>query len=160
MSLEIRDLSKDKVFSLFDMVKQQAAIIGKQTDTWISLASQFSGLPAMTDETIQNLIALSAKELGYSFKHMPSSAGHDAQDMANIAPTGMIFVPGKDGISHSPLEYTSPQDRANGANVLFSTILKPSTACPHKESWARRCKTKGPVSGPFILLDEFCTRYH
>ena len=124
LSLEIRDLSKDKVFSLFELVKQQAVLIEKQTDTQISFASQFSGLPAMTDKKIQKLIALSAKEMGYSFKSMPSGAGHDAQDMAKITPIGMIFVPSKDGISHSPLEYTSPQDMANGANVLFSTILK------------------------------------
>ena len=55
---------------------------------------------------------------------MPSGAGHDAQDMARIVPTGMIFVPSKDGISHSPQEYTSPGDMANGANVLLHTILQ------------------------------------
>ena len=55
---------------------------------------------------------------------MPSGAGHDAQDMAPITPTGMIFVPSRGGISHSPKEYTSPEDMANGADVLFRTILK------------------------------------
>ena len=54
---------------------------------------------------------------------MPSGAGHDAQDMALIAPTGMIFVPSKGGISHSPKEFTSASDMANGANVLLKTIL-------------------------------------
>ena len=54
---------------------------------------------------------------------MPSGAGHDAQDMALIAPTGMIFVPSKSGISHSPKEFTSAEDMANGANVLLHTIL-------------------------------------
>ena len=54
---------------------------------------------------------------------MPSGAGHDAQDMATIVPTGMIFVPSKGGISHSPKEFTSAKDMANGANVLLHTIL-------------------------------------
>ena len=54
---------------------------------------------------------------------MPSGAGHDAQDLARIAPTGMIFIPSKDGISHSPKEYSSPEDMANGANVLLRSIL-------------------------------------
>jgi N-carbamoyl-L-amino-acid hydrolase len=54
---------------------------------------------------------------------MPSGAGHDAQDMSHIAPIGMIFVPSKDGISHSPKEYTAPGDLANGVNVLLRTIL-------------------------------------
>ena len=47
---------------------------------------------------------------------MPSGAGHDSQDMAHIAPTGMIFVPSVAGISHSPEEYTMPEDMANGVN--------------------------------------------
>lgn len=55
---------------------------------------------------------------------MPSGAGHDAQDMARIAPTGMIFVPSVNGISHSPKEYTQAEDMANGANVLLQTILR------------------------------------
>ena len=54
---------------------------------------------------------------------MPSGAGHDAQDMAQIAPTGMIFVPSIGGISHAPAEYTAPGDMANGASVLLRTVL-------------------------------------
>ena len=52
---------------------------------------------------------------------MPSGAGHDAQDMALIAPTGMIFVPSRDGISHSPEEFTSFEMIYKGANVLKNT---------------------------------------
>ncbi len=54
---------------------------------------------------------------------MPSGAGHDAQEIARIAPIAMIFVPSRDGISHAPQEYTSPADMANGANVLLRTLL-------------------------------------
>jgi N-carbamoyl-L-amino-acid hydrolase len=54
---------------------------------------------------------------------MPSGAGHDAQNMTHVAPTGMIFVPSVGGISHSPDEYTAPEDIANGANVLLKTVL-------------------------------------
>lgn len=55
---------------------------------------------------------------------MPSGAGHDAQDMAMIAPIGMIFVPSARGISHLPKELTSAQDMANGASVLLKTVLE------------------------------------
>jgi N-carbamoyl-L-amino-acid hydrolase len=55
---------------------------------------------------------------------MPSGAGHDAQDMAKIAPTGMIFIPSVGGISHSPMEFSKIEDIVNGANVLLQTILK------------------------------------
>jgi N-carbamoyl-L-amino-acid hydrolase len=55
---------------------------------------------------------------------MPSGAGHDAQDVARLAPVGMIFVPSVGGISHSPKEFSRPEDIANGANVLLRTLLK------------------------------------
>jgi N-carbamoyl-L-amino-acid hydrolase len=54
---------------------------------------------------------------------MPSGAGHDAQDMATLAPIGMIFVPSVGGISHSPREYTAPDDIAHGINVLTRAVL-------------------------------------
>jgi N-carbamoyl-L-amino-acid hydrolase len=53
---------------------------------------------------------------------MPSGAGHDAQDMARIGPVGMIFIPSIGGISHSPKEFSRPQDIENGANVLLGAV--------------------------------------
>jgi beta-ureidopropionase / N-carbamoyl-L-amino-acid hydrolase len=55
---------------------------------------------------------------------LPSGAGHDAQSFASLCPTGMIFVPSVDGISHSPRELTEWQDCVNGANVLLKAALK------------------------------------
>jgi N-carbamoyl-L-amino-acid hydrolase len=72
---------------------------------------------------MRRIIAAAADGLNLSYRVMPSGAGHDAQDMAHIAPTGMIFVPSRGGISHSPKEYTSPEDMANGAKVLLETVL-------------------------------------
>jgi N-carbamoyl-L-amino-acid hydrolase len=125
MSLELRDLSAEKVNSLFQSIQAEANTIAQKTGTKISFASiPTNSIPALTDERLRKLIAESARELGLSFKLMPSGAGHDAQDMARIAPAGMIFVPSVGGISHSPKEFTRPEDMANGANVLLQTILK------------------------------------
>ena len=55
---------------------------------------------------------------------MPSGAGHDAQDLAQICPVGMIFIPSAGGISHAPKEFSDPKDIENGANVLLRTLLK------------------------------------
>jgi N-carbamoyl-L-amino-acid hydrolase len=55
---------------------------------------------------------------------LPSGAGHDAQELARIAPMGMIFIPSVGGISHSPKEYSRPEDIANGANVLLQAVLR------------------------------------
>jgi N-carbamoyl-L-amino-acid hydrolase len=124
MTIEIRDLNFEKVLSIFEKVKKQGNEIEWETGTTINYESINEDLPAVSDKRVQELIAASAKDLGLSHKFMPSGAGHDAQDMAHITPIGMIFVPSKGGISHSPLEYTSPVDMANGASVLFHTILK------------------------------------
>jgi len=83
-----------------------------------------SAIPAMMDENVRDTIAAVAGELGLSWKSMPSGAGHDAQDLARIAPTGMIFVPSVGGISHSPKEHTTREAMANGANVLLQTVLR------------------------------------
>jgi N-carbamoyl-L-amino-acid hydrolase len=53
-----------------------------------------------------------------------SGAGHDAQNMAHLAPTAMIFVPSRDGRSHTPHEYTTPQHVEQGANVLLAALLR------------------------------------
>jgi len=125
MSLELRDLSAEKVNSLFQNIQQEAKAIAQKTGTKISFALiPTNSIPALTDERVRKIIAESTRELGLRSKPMPSGAGHDAQDMARITPTGMIFVPSVGGISHSPKEFTRPEDMANGANVLLQTILK------------------------------------
>jgi N-carbamoyl-L-amino-acid hydrolase len=125
MSLELRDLSGDKIQSLYEKIKKEAQTIAERSGTKISFSAiDAMAIPAPTDERIRKSIDESAKELGLSTLFMPSGAGHDAQDMAKIAPTGMIFIPSIGGISHSPKEYSRPEDIANGVNVLLHTILK------------------------------------
>ncbi len=124
MTLEIRDLDFDKMLSLYEKIKVAGEEIAKETGVSITYTPLNEDIPAVTDKRIQDMIAASTKDLGLTHKYMPSGAGHDTQDMARITPTGMVFVPSKDGISHSPNEYTSAQDMANGASVLLQTVLK------------------------------------
>lgn len=124
LSLELRDLSAEKIFRMYNMIEKRAIVIADETGTEISFRHlDVSAVPALTDETIKSVIEASAEELGLSFQRMPSGAGHDAQDVAKIGPIGMIFVPSRGGISHSPKEFTSAEDMANGASVLLTTIL-------------------------------------
>jgi N-carbamoyl-L-amino-acid hydrolase len=125
MSLELRDLSQEKVDALFESIEKEAAAIAEKTGTKISFVPiETSAIPALTDPRVREAIVGSAKKLGLSYKLMPSGAGHDAQSMAQICPIGMIFIPSVDGISHSPKEYSRPGDIENGANVLLHTILE------------------------------------
>jgi N-carbamoyl-L-amino-acid hydrolase len=79
---------------------------------------------ARSDEKVMEAIGKAADRIRLSHRRMPSGAGHDAQMMARIARMGMIFVPSAGGISHSDKEFTSPEDCANGANVLLESILE------------------------------------
>jgi N-carbamoyl-L-amino-acid hydrolase len=125
LSLEIRDLSAAKMQRVFDDISAAGERIADARFTPIRYDEiDVDVQPAPTDERMRRIIAASADDLGLSFKFMPSGAGHDAQDMAQITPTGMIFVPSAKGISHSPKEFTSAQDMANGASVLLRTVLE------------------------------------
>jgi len=125
MSLELRDLSTKKIYSLYEQIEEEAKAIAAKTGTEIAFTTiDVAAVPAHTEPRLRKIIADSARELGLTSIFMPSGAGHDAQEMAKIVPTGMIFVPSVGGISHSPQEYTRPEDMTNGANVLLQTILK------------------------------------
>ncbi len=124
LSLEIRDLETTKIESLFEKIEVAATEMMEKSDASILFKRiNVASHPALTNTAIRTKIADAAKALGLSYQYMPSGAGHDAQDMARVAPTGMIFVPSVGGISHSPKEFTRTQDMANGADVLVRTIL-------------------------------------
>jgi N-carbamoyl-L-amino-acid hydrolase len=124
MSLEIRDLAAQKIREVYDAIQAEAQKIAQARQTPIGFAElKVASEPAPTDERMRRIIADAASSLALTHKLMPSGAGHDAQDMTHIAPTGMIFVPSVGGVSHAPGEFTSPGDMANGANVLLQTVL-------------------------------------
>ena len=75
------------------------------------------------DPRVIDIVHRHAVELGNSVQQMPSGAGHDAQMLARVCPTAMIFTQSKDGLSHNPAEYTSPEDLEAGANILLHTML-------------------------------------
>ena len=123
-SLEIRDLDGKKINSIYKNIKSSSENIAKNTGTEFKFKQTINIIPEPTNRRISWAINQAAQDLQLSSKFMPSGAGHDAQEMAVICPIGMIFIPSKEGISHSPKEYSSPKDIANGANVLLHTVLK------------------------------------
>jgi N-carbamoyl-L-amino-acid hydrolase len=124
MSLELRDLSAETILRVFRGIEADAQAIAGRRGTTIEFRHvDMDASPAPTDGRIRDLIVAATEGLKLSYKAMPSGAGHDAQDLAQIAPTGMIFVPSVSGVSHSPREFTRPRDMANGADVLLQTVL-------------------------------------
>ena len=84
--------------------------------------------PVEFDRELVSLVARTASDLGYSVRTLPSGAGHDAQMLARVCPTAMIFTPSHDGLSHNPAEYTAPEDLEAGANVLLQAMLQVAQA--------------------------------
>jgi N-carbamoyl-L-amino-acid hydrolase len=123
LGLELRDLDEKKFTSLFDQIRAEAESLGKLNQTRFSFTEAVISHPALTSKDFQKLIEDTARSLGLTTKVMPSGAGHDAQEIARIGPVGMIFIPSIGGISHSPREFSRPQDIENGANVLLQTVL-------------------------------------
>nr|WP_315295934.1 M20 family metallo-hydrolase [Mammaliicoccus lentus] len=80
--------------------------------------------PVTLDHQIAKEIENVAQGLNISYRYMFSGAGHDAMNLAKICPTAMIFVPCRDGISHSPLERTEPQQIEKGIQVLIDTVIE------------------------------------
>ncbi|HSC76917.1 MAG TPA: M20 family metallo-hydrolase, partial [Candidatus Acidoferrales bacterium] len=122
--VEIRDLSMEKIKMLAERVRSRAADLAAADNvgfTW-ELTNSHEG--ALTDRRIRGMIQKAAEEMRVVTLTMPSGAGHDAQSMARLCPMGMIFVPSRDGISHSPQEYSRSEEVACGCEALYRTILR------------------------------------
>jgi len=80
--------------------------------------------PSLMNDQVQGTFAEACDDLGLSQLSLTSGAGHDGQSFDGLCPVGMIFVPSKDGASHSAREFTKWEDCVNGANVLLQTALR------------------------------------
>jgi N-carbamoyl-L-amino-acid hydrolase len=124
MSLEIRDLDAATIQSVFVAIRSEAEAIASASGTTVAFRDrELKIVPAPTNPDIRAAVTAAARDLGLTYRSMPSGAGHDAQSLAPLCPIGMIFVPSVGGISHSPREFTKPEDVVNGANVLLGTAL-------------------------------------
>lgn len=122
--LDLRDLDAAKIEMLFEKIQTEVREIENATGTKFEFKQVSASRPALTNTLIRKTIDDSARQLGLTTKSLPSGAGHDAQEIAELGPVGMIFVPSRDGISHSPQEFSKPEDITNGANVLLQSVLK------------------------------------
>jgi N-carbamoyl-L-amino-acid hydrolase len=94
----------------------EGEISSKLTPLWVSPSVQF-------DTGCISAIREAAENSGLSWREIVSGAGHDAVNISRVAPTAMIFVPCKDGLSHNPAESATPEDCAAGAQVLLDAVL-------------------------------------
>ncbi len=123
MTIDVRDLDAAKLARLHGTFERIGREIGTATDTTFTFNMQVQSEPALADARVMSWIEASTHSLGLTRQRMPSGAGHDAQEIAHIAPMGMIFIPSVGGISHSPKEFSKAADITNGANVLLNAVV-------------------------------------
>lgn len=124
LTYELREQSAEMLRTLAEKSHALAAEVASVwgLEIYIETILEIDPVP-MADE-VKAVIVAAAEELGCKVHRLPAMAGHDAQVVGRVAKAGMIFIPSKDGRSHSPLEFTADEDVERGANVLLLTLLK------------------------------------
>jgi hydantoinase/carbamoylase family amidase len=121
-SLDIRGVDEDA----FRGVARDLAAYAGEAARRRGLTAEFrerQTLPATPlDERIVSALERAAAATGEAHMLMPSGAAHDTMCVADRVPSAMVFVPCKDGISHSPLEQASPEDAALAAEIMLEAI--------------------------------------
>ncbi len=122
-SIDARDVSSDVMHELQNASRKVLSAIARRRDLLFDFEEVSWIEPVACDDRLKKSIEEQAKKLDLSYKIMPSGAAHDAQMVAKISPIGMIFVPSKSGVSHSPNEWTDWHHIESGANLMLHTIL-------------------------------------
>jgi beta-ureidopropionase / N-carbamoyl-L-amino-acid hydrolase len=127
-ALEFRSPEAGRLADLERSLLGLAEIVGRQYGLRLEVERAGHCGPAPMSEAAQAAIRAAAESLALTHTSLHSGAGHDAQSLAAILNAGMIFVPSRDGVSHSPLEFTEWEDCLDGANVLLRAALKMAEA--------------------------------
>ena len=121
--VDVRGVEMASIKRTLEDIQAEAENVAVTDRVGVRIEMLTSDSPVPLDENLAVQTEGICKEQSYSFLHMNSGAGHDAMHMAKIAPTTMVFIPCKGGISHNPAEYASLEDICRGIIVL-GNILK------------------------------------
>jgi N-carbamoyl-L-amino-acid hydrolase len=122
-TLDLRNPDATRLGKAERRIREHATMIAREAGLEITIRDLVRVESVRFDEGLVARIEAAAAAQGRPMRRMVSGAGHDAQFMARIAPTAMIFVPSRGGISHNPREHTAPDDLIAGADVLLATAL-------------------------------------
>jgi N-carbamoyl-L-amino-acid hydrolase len=124
LALEFRSLDSARLDELESALLERAAREAAARDVELDVEPVGRWQPTELAPRARAAIDLAARTLGLTTTELPSGAGHDAQALAPITPSGMVFVPSAGGISHDAREHTPWRDCVNGANVLLGAALE------------------------------------
>jgi len=122
-TLDLRDLDEQVRDGVERRITEEARRLCEERGMGLSIDTLQRVAPTLCSEMIQNAAKGACEELGLEPYFLASGAGHDGMQLKDLCPIGMIFVRSKDGISHNPAEWSSKEDCAHGANVLYHTVL-------------------------------------
>ncbi len=117
LNLEIRGLEEE----VLDRAERQLETEARKLEATFVQTSHKP--PVESNPLLVKALVAACEDNGFAYTRMASGAGHDAMCMADLAPQAMLFVPSRNGVSHSPDEYTSPADCVAGAQVLGTALL-------------------------------------
>lgn len=122
MGLDIRGVDKDSIDRIDDEIVKFVDEVCKKRDLNYELDNISKAIPVKLDENLKNKLSEVATKLGIEHKIMNSGAGHDAMKFWDIAPTGMLFIPCRDGVSHNKAEEIDYEDIILGSKIIFEEL--------------------------------------
>ena len=122
LTLDVRNTDETLLRAAEDEIARRIEALRESEGVEISVRRLARFEPVEFDESVIALVEHTADSLGLSHMRLPSGAGHDAQMMARVCPTAMVFVPSRDGISHNPAEHTDAEHLVAGCNVLLGVM--------------------------------------
>ncbi|NRS51072.1 Zn-dependent hydrolase [Brevibacillus sp. HB2.2] len=122
-SLDLRDVDEAIRDEVEQRIYERAEAICAKRNVTLKVELLQRIAPAVCSDDIQHAVAEACEAEGLEAFRLPSGAGHDCMQLVGLCPVGMIFARSKDGISHNPAEFTTKEDCANGAQVLYRTVL-------------------------------------
>ena len=123
-TVDVRDVDSDRQRLTAEALVTRFEQIARSRGTQLTVAVIGDTSPAVLPSWIAEHIAAGAAEAGLSYRMLPSGASHDSQQINRVVPTGMVFVPSRDGLSHVPEEFTETSEIADGTAVLLQAMKR------------------------------------
>lgn len=123
-TVDVRDVDSDRQRRTSEALASAFGRISEKQGTTLSIEVIGDTSPVVLPSWVIDHIAQSAAEAGLTCRMLPSGASHDSQQINRVVPTGMIFVPSRNGLSHVPEEFTYAEELAEGTAVLLRTMMR------------------------------------
>ncbi|MBY7142913.1 M20 family metallo-hydrolase [Virgibacillus sp. NKC19-3] len=124
MKIDIRSINMASKQTVMKHIKDTIKYVESKRELLVHSELLTNDKPILLEQEVTSSISQTCEQLGVSYRKMPSGAGHDAMHMAKLCPTGLIFIPCRDGLSHHKDEFASFEAIGIGCDVLEKEVLK------------------------------------